>query len=57
MCDSLAIQFNINKEINLTEQVVHNKGDKVEEEISNFKAEIDATLSESNAITQITIEY
>ena len=29
----------------------------LEEEISNFKAEIDATLSESNAITQITIEY
>lgn len=29
----------------------------LEEEISNFKAEIDAVLSESNAITQITIEY
>jgi len=29
----------------------------LEEEIFNFTAEVDATLSESNAITQITIEY
>lgn len=29
----------------------------LEEEIFNFMAEVDATLSESNAITQITIEY
>ena len=29
----------------------------LEEEIFNFTSEVDATLSESNAITQITIEY
>lgn len=29
----------------------------LEDEIFNFTAEVDATLSESNAITQITIEY
>ena len=29
----------------------------LDEEISTFRAEVDATLSESNAITQITIEY
>ena len=29
----------------------------LEEEIASFTAEIDAVLSESNAITQITVEY
>lgn len=27
------------------------------DEINNFKAEVDAVLSESNATTEITIEY
>lgn len=33
------------------------KIEALEEEISSFKAEVDAALSTSNAITQITVEY
>lgn len=36
---------------------VKDKMDSLENEISEFNAEIDATLSVSNAVTEITIEY
>ena len=36
---------------------IKKKIDKLEEYISNFKTEVDAALSVSNAITEITVEY
>lgn len=51
-------QFITNNTWELVDPIkIRNKIDNLEKEISDFTAEIDAALSVSNAVTQITIEY
>ena len=47
-----ANQYDLVDPISILEKI-----DQLEEEISKFKSEVDATLSESNAVTEIEITY
>lgn len=50
--------FIANNTIELIDPIkIKDKIDSLEEEIANFKSEVDACLSVSNAMTEITIEY
>jgi len=56
--ESVRKQFIVNNTFELIDPIkVREKIDSLEKEISEFDAEIDACLSVSNSLTEITIEY